>query len=85
MTDALKTSLAHWPEPSQSVFVPHSEDDYWRLVAVHNEHADEVGSDESHRLASLMEILGLLNGNYEDEHVPELETFNALQVEPPTV
>ena len=30
-------------------------------------------SSESHPLASLLEIIGLLIGKYEDEHVPELE------------
>ena len=33
---------------------------------------DEVGEDESHPLASLMEIVGVLIEKYEDEHVPEL-------------
>lgn len=33
---------------------------------------DEVGENESHPLASLMEILGVLIEKYEDEHVPEL-------------
>ena len=33
---------------------------------------DEVGEDESHPLASLMEIVGVLIQNYEDQHVPEL-------------
>jgi len=34
---------------------------------------DEVGEEESHPLASLMEIIGVLIGKYEDEHVPELQ------------
>ena len=33
----------------------------------------EVGEDESHPLASLMEIIGVLIEKYEGEHVPELE------------
>ena len=33
---------------------------------------DEIGGDESHPLASLMEVLGVLIEKYEDEHVPEL-------------
>ena len=33
---------------------------------------DEVGENESHALASLMEIVGVLVERYEDEHVPEL-------------
>jgi len=32
---------------------------------------DEVGEDESHPLASLMEVVGILIEK-EDEHVPEL-------------
>jgi mRNA-degrading endonuclease HigB of HigAB toxin-antitoxin module len=33
---------------------------------------DEVGENEKHPLASLMEILGVLIEKYEDEHVAEL-------------
>ena len=33
---------------------------------------DEVGEDEAHPLASLMEIVGVLIENYEAENVPEL-------------
>jgi HTH-type transcriptional regulator/antitoxin HigA len=33
---------------------------------------DEVGEDEKHPLASLMEVLGVLIERYEDENVPEL-------------
>jgi HTH-type transcriptional regulator/antitoxin HigA len=34
---------------------------------------DEAGEDESHPLASLMEIVGVLIQKYETEHVPELD------------
>ena len=33
---------------------------------------DEVGESESHPLASLMEIVGVLIEKYKDEHVPQL-------------
>jgi len=33
---------------------------------------DEVGEDDSHPLASFMEVVGILIEKYEDEHVPEL-------------
>jgi HTH-type transcriptional regulator / antitoxin HigA len=33
---------------------------------------DEVGDDETHPLAALMEVIGTLIEKYEDEHVPEL-------------
>lgn len=52
--------------------MPHSEEEYHRLVALLDSMIDEVGEDESHPLASLMEIIGVLIEKYEDEHVPEL-------------
>ena len=33
---------------------------------------DTVGENETHPLASLMEVVGVLIENYEDKHVPEL-------------
>ena len=42
------------------------------LVALLDRLIDEVGENESHPLASLMEIVGVLIAKYEDEHVPEL-------------
>jgi len=82
MTASLKTSLAHWPELSHAVFVPHTEAEYQRLVAMLDELVDEVGNDEAHPLASLMEVAGLLIEKYEDEHVPELEGENFLREDP---
>lgn len=60
------------PDLAPVVFVPHSEEDYQRLVALLDELIDRVGEDESHPLASLMEVIGALIERYEDEHVPEL-------------
>jgi len=57
---------------ANTVFVPHSESDYQRLVTLLDRLVDEVGENESHPLASLMEIVGVLIEKYEDEHVPEL-------------
>jgi HTH-type transcriptional regulator/antitoxin HigA len=45
---------------------------YQRLVTLPDNLIDAVGEDESHPLASLMEIVGVLVEKYEDEHVPEL-------------
>ena len=83
MTDAIRTSLAHWPGLSQSVFVARTETDYERLASLLDELVDEVGNDESHPLASLMEVLGLLIGKYEDDYVPELESSGVLREDPP--
>ena len=72
MTAVLQTSLTHWPELSRAVFVPHTAADYERLVSLLDELIDEVGNDESHPLASLMEVVGSLIEKYEDERVAEV-------------
>jgi len=83
MTDTIKMSLAHWPELSQAVFVPHSDTEYQRLVVLMDELVDEVGNDEAHPLASLMEVIGLLIEKYEDDNVPELEASSSVHEDPP--
>jgi len=50
----------------------YTEQDYQRLVHVLDTLVDEVGEDETHPLASLMEVVGALIERYEDEYVPEL-------------
>lgn len=69
--DVSKTTDA-WSALDGAVFVPHTEEEYRRLVALLDGLIDEIGEDESHPLASLMEIVGVLIEKYEDEHVPEL-------------
>ncbi|HEV7893010.1 MAG TPA: hypothetical protein VGP08_20515 [Pyrinomonadaceae bacterium] len=69
--DVNKTADA-WSSLAGAVFVPHTEEEYRKLVTLLDGLIDEVGEDESHPLASLMEIVGVLVEKYEDEHVPEL-------------
>jgi HTH-type transcriptional regulator/antitoxin HigA len=57
------------------VFVPYAESEYQQLVALLDTLIDIVGENESHPLASLMEVVGVLIEKYEDEHVPELTTI----------
>jgi HTH-type transcriptional regulator/antitoxin HigA len=54
------------------LFVPHSEEEYQRLVALLDSLIDRVGEDETHPLASLMDVVGTLIERYEDELVSEL-------------
>ena len=61
-----------WKNVSDTVFVPHTEADYDRLVAMLDDLVDEVGEEESHPLASLMDVVSALVENYENTHVPEL-------------
>lgn len=51
--------------------VPHNEKEYKKLVLFLDSIIDEVGEDETHSLASLMETLGSLMESYESEHVPD--------------
>ena len=69
--DVSKTQAA-WSSLASKIYVPHSETEYQQLVALLDSLIDEVGENESHPLASLMEIVGVLIEKYEDEHVPEL-------------
>lgn len=68
----LKETEIAWDTLSQSIFVPHTEEEYNQLVTTLDNLIDEVGEDEDHPLASLMEIIGVLIESYEDEQVPEL-------------
>ncbi len=66
------STLQAWPALSRLVYVPHTAEEYARLVAVLDALIDEIGEEETHPLASLMEIVGVLIERYEEEHVPEL-------------
>jgi HTH-type transcriptional regulator/antitoxin HigA len=61
-----------WPSIQHILYVPHNDAEYGRLVEVLDELIDQVGEDENHPLASLMEVIGVLIERYEDEHVPEI-------------
>jgi len=69
--DVNKTAAA-WTPLSQTLFVPHTESEHQQLVGLLDTLIDEVGEDESHPLASFIEVVGILIEKYEDEHVPEL-------------
>ena len=61
-----------WSSLAQTVHVPHTNKEYRSLVVLLDGLIDEVGEDENHPLASLMEVIGVLIEKYEEEHVPEL-------------
>jgi HTH-type transcriptional regulator / antitoxin HigA len=68
----VQLAVGKWPDLAQIVFVPHTEGEYKNLVEILDQLIDEVGEDESHPLASLMELVGVLVEKYEDERVPEI-------------
>ena len=61
-----------WRPVSSMLFVPHSEREYSEAVKLLDNLIDAVGEDETHPLASLVEVLGVLIARYEDDNVPEL-------------
>jgi len=65
-------TLNQWQPLSDTLYVPHNDAEYEKLVTLLDELVDEVGEDESHPLASLIEVVGVLVEKYEDENVPEL-------------
>jgi HTH-type transcriptional regulator/antitoxin HigA len=57
-----------------------SERDYERMQSLMNELLDEVGDDEDHPLADLLDVIGILVGQYEDENTPGLEPSKPIDV-----
>ena len=68
----IEQAVSGWAPLSKTVFVPHSDEEYARIVAFLDHLTDEVGENENHPLASLMEPLSVLIQHYENAHVPEL-------------
>lgn len=68
----IKKAATYWPNLADTIFVPRTEPEYNRLVAMLDDLIDEVGENEAHPLASLMEIIGVLIEHYENANVPEL-------------
>ena len=62
-----------WQPLADTLVAPRDEAQYEQLVARLDELIDEVGEDEAHPLASLMDVLGVLIERYEAEFVPELQ------------
>jgi HTH-type transcriptional regulator / antitoxin HigA len=57
---------------STVIHVLHTEQDYQQAVALLDSLIDVVGENESHPLASLMELVGVFIEQYEDAHIPEI-------------
>jgi HTH-type transcriptional regulator/antitoxin HigA len=62
-----------WPGIQDIFSIPHNKKQYNRLVHLLDGLIDEVGENESHPLASLMEAFGSLIEFYETQNIPEPE------------
>ncbi len=68
----INQTIQNWSNLGNTLVVPRTEEEYQNLVSLLDNLIDNIGEDESHPLASLMEIIGLLIEYYESENVPEL-------------
>jgi len=57
-----------WHDVKDILSVPHTDKQYKKLVKVLDELIDEVGNDEKHQLAPLLETVGNLIEEYENDH-----------------
>jgi len=62
-----------WPDIRPILSVPHDQKGYDRLVKQLDSLIDEVGNNEDHPLASLMETIGSLIETYESQYIGEIE------------
>lgn len=71
LSSDLQAATKVWPQIASIVSVPRTEEEYDRAAALLDELIDEVGENEQHPLASLMDTLGTLIEAYEDANLPE--------------
>ena len=62
-----------WPGIQHVFSVPHNKTEYNEMLRILDRLIDEVGENESHPLASLMETIGSLIESYESKTFPDIE------------
>ena len=67
----IKQAEKIWIPLTNFIYAPHNEKEYDQLVCLLDDLIDEIGEDETHPLASMMEILGVLIENYETNYVAD--------------
>jgi HTH-type transcriptional regulator/antitoxin HigA len=67
MNSQLENIEKIWPTIKSIFSVPHSEKEYNSLVETLDILVDEVGNNQNHKLAPVMETIGNLIENYEDQ------------------
>ncbi len=67
MNSQLENISKAWPTVKAIFSVPHSEKDYNALVRILDSLINEVGNNQNHKLAPVMETIGNLIENYETQ------------------
>ncbi len=68
-TTQARKAFEAWPQVEPALRAPHNDREHRQVVKLLDRLIDEVGEDEGHPLASMMEVLGVLIEKYEDDHV----------------
>ena len=63
--------ISNLEQVAEFVFVPSNEMEFEQLVALLDEVTDIVRDEENHPLVNVMDVLGVLIENYEEQHIPE--------------
>ena len=81
MNSQLENISKVWPTIKSVFSVPHSEKEYLELVKTLDSLVDEVGNNERHKLAPVMETIGNLIENYESREyqIKEASPVDALK------
>ena len=81
MNSQLENIEKIWPTIKSIFSVPHSEKEYNSLVGTLDILVDEVGNNQNHKLAPVMETIGNLIENYEDQKykIKESSTVDTLK------
>ena len=73
MNTQLKEIVKVWPDIQPIFSVPHNDKEHNKLINLLDSLIDEVGNNQNHPLASLMETIGSLIETYESQILDELE------------
>ena len=68
MNTQLENISKVWPSIKAVFSVPHSDKDYQLLVKTLDNLIDEIGDNENHELSPVMETIGKLIDNYEEQN-----------------
>jgi HTH-type transcriptional regulator / antitoxin HigA len=82
----LERTIAAWSSLAKTVFVSCTEEEYEQLVELLDNLIDRVGEDESHPLAAMIDVIGVLIQNYKKHSVsgklrgfsPEMQATRAV-------
>ena len=66
----LKEIETEWPKIKNVVSYPHTKKQYNKMINYLDDLIDEIGDEQNHPLASLMETLGALIEVYENQNIP---------------